>query len=166
MVFRRLIVISMIGFTALALAACGSDSDGESAASSAAAAPAQDDSVGSVIVRTGDTFDVDSFVAAGFKKSKEFSTETIPDASSIWYGFYSQRDVEIRFYGSHEEALGTGAESARAAVDRSPNSNIGGGIITSTGNRTQYHDYLIAGNAVVLCQTEITACEELAGQLP
>ncbi|MCH8276721.1 MAG: hypothetical protein IIA50_04170, partial [Bacteroidetes bacterium] len=131
MLFRRLVVISMIGFTALALAACGSDSDGESAASSAAAAPAQDDSVGSVIVRTGDTFDVDSFVAAGFKKSKEFSTETIPEASSIWYGFYSQRDVEIRFYGSHEEALGTGAESARAAVDRSPNSNIGGGIITS-----------------------------------
>ncbi len=161
--FRRLIVISMMGIVAVAIAACGSDSSDEPAG---AAAAAEDDPVGQVIVRTGDSFDVDSFVAAGFKKSKEFSTETVPEAVSIWYGFYSQRDVEIRFYGSHAEALGPGAESARAAVDRSPNSNIGGGIITSTGNRTQYHDYLIAGNAVVLCQTEITACEELAGQLP
>ncbi|MCH8102141.1 MAG: hypothetical protein IIB28_03160 [Chloroflexi bacterium] len=161
--FRRLVVLSMMGIVAVAIAACGSDSPSTPAG---AAASAEDDSVGSVIVRTGDTFDVDSFVAAGFKKSKEFSTETVPDASSIWYGFYSQRDVEIRFYGSHEDALGPGADSARAAIDRSPNSNIGGGIITSTGNRTQYHDYLIAGNAVVLCQTEITACQELAGQLP
>ena len=159
----RLVVIPMLGLAVIAFAACGSDS---ASVPADAGAPAQDESVGSVIVRTAGSFDVDSFVAAGFKKSKEFSTETIPDASAIWYGFYSQRDVEIRFYGSHEEALGTGAESARAAVDRSPNSNIGGGIITSTGNRTQYHDYLIAGNAVVLCQTEITACEELAAQLP
>lgn len=160
---HRLFVISTIALAALAIAACGSDSESNPGA---AAASAEEDSVGSVIVRTEGTFDVDSFVAAGFKKSKEFSTETIPEASAIWYGFYSQRDVEIRFYGSHSEAIGTGAESARAAVDRSPNSNIGGGIITSTGNRTQYHDYLVAGNAVVLCQTDISACEEMAGQLP
>lgn len=164
--FRRLFVIFLIAIAALVIAGCGSDPAGDSSAPDSAGAPAEDDSVGAVIVRTGETFDVDSFVAAGFKKSKEFSTETIPEASAIWYGFYSQRDVEIRFYGSHAEALGTGADSARAAVDRSPNSNIGGGIITSTGNRTQYHDYLIAGNAVVLCQTEISACEELAGLLP
>ena len=163
----RLLVFSIIGLAAIALAACGSDSEAGSAdLAGSGAASAVDDSVWTVIVRTGDSFDVDSFVAAGFKKSKEFSTETIPDASAIWYGFYSQRDVEIRFYGSHAEAIGSGATAARAAVDRSPNSNIGGGIITSTGNRTQYHDFLVAGNAVVLCQTDIAPCEELAGQLP
>jgi hypothetical protein len=56
--------------------------------------------------------------------------------------------------------------AAPAIAARSPDSDIGGGITTSTGNRTQYHDCLIAGNAVALCQTEITACEEPAGQLP
>ena len=158
---KRLLVISMVGLAAVALAACGSDSD----SAAAPGASEVEDNVGTVIVRTDGTFDVDSFVAAGWKKSKEFSTETIPDATSIWYGFYSQRDVEIRFYATHAEALGVGADAARAAVDRSPNSNIGGGIITSTGNRTQYHDYLVAGNAVVLCQTDINPCEEMAGQL-
>ena len=162
---KRLLVISMVGLAAIALVACGSGDDSAGAAAGGAVS-AVEDNVGTVIVRTDGTFDVDSFVAAGWKKSKEFSTETIPDATSIWYGFYSQRDVEIRFYATHAEALGVGAEAARAAVDRSPNSNIGGGIITSTGNRTQYHDYLVAGNAVVLCQTNISPCEEMAGQLP
>ncbi|MCH7740017.1 MAG: hypothetical protein IIC93_07710 [Chloroflexi bacterium] len=146
------------------LAACGTDDD-TTAAPAGAAATADDDSAGSVIVRTGGAFDVDSFVAAGFKKSKEFSTETVPGASSIRYGFCSQRDAEIWFCGSLAEAPGQGAEPARAAIDRSPNSNIDAGMITSTGNRTRYHGYLIADTAVVPCQSEIAACDELPGQL-
>ena len=160
--FRRLVVLSMMGIAALAIAACGSDSPSTPAG---AAASAEDDSVGSVIVRSGDKFDVDSFVAAGFKKSKEFSTETVPDAAAIRYGFCSQRDAEIWFCGSLAEAPGQGAEPARAAIDRSPNSNIDAGMITSMGNRTRYHGYLIADTAVVPCQSEIAACDELPGQL-
>ena len=84
----------------------------------------------------------------------------------MWYGFFSQRDVEIRFYETHQLAMGPGVESARAAVGRSPNSNIGGGIITSTGNRTQYNDFMVAGNAVILCQTNIAPCVELVANIP
>ena len=51
----------------LLIVACGSDS-GE------AATPGVD---APVIIRNGDVFDVDSFVNAGWKKSKEFSIETV-----------------------------------------------------------------------------------------
>ncbi len=147
-------IVSVVMLSLALTAACGSGSG-----SDATEAPEQE---GPIVIREADSFTLDSFTSAGFKKSKEFSTETVPEADTIWYGFYSQRDVEIRFYSSHELARSAGADSAADAVGRSPNSNIGGGIITSTGNRTQYNDYLVVGNAVVLCQTDIDPCLELA----
>ena len=152
----RMTVLTSLCVAVAMLLACGSGSNGDSET------PDDAENEGPIVTRSADTFSVESFVAAGFKKSKEFSTETVPEATSIWYGFYSQRDVEIRFYESHDRALGPGVESAEAAVGRSPNSNIGGGIITSAGNRTQYNDFLVAGNTVILCQTDVLPCSEMA----
>lgn len=157
MQIRRLMFVLLVGILVALLAACGSESG---------AAVGTQAEEGPLVLRSGDTFTVDSFVEGGWKKSKEFSTETVPLSTSIWYGFYSHRDVEIRFYGSHADALTAGVESALAAIGRSPNSNIGGGIITSAGNRTQYNDYLVAGNAVVLCQIDIVPCEDLVAAIP
>jgi hypothetical protein len=39
------------------------------------------------------------------KKSKEISAETLHDVESVWYGFYNQRDVEIRIYESDEAGM-------------------------------------------------------------
>ena len=109
---------------------------------------------------------MESFVEAGFKKSKEFSIETVPGAISIWYGFYNRRDVEIRFFDSHEQAVGPGVASARAAVDRSPNTNRDGAALFASGQRTSFDDFMVAGNAVILCQTEIGACVEMVNSIP
>ena len=35
-------------------------------------------------------------------------------------------------------------------------------LITSNNNRTSYHAYLVVGNMVMLCQTDISVCENLA----
>ena len=110
-----LIAISVLAVMALA---CGS---GDSAPD--AETVVEDE--GPPVVRTGETFAVDDFVDAGWKKSKEFSAETVPKAESVWYRFYDRRDVEIRFYASHEDAIGDGVVSAESVMDRSPNSNIG-----------------------------------------
>ena len=158
MSFSKIALLFVALLTAFAVA-CGSESK------SAYEPIGGPDTTGIFVLRESESFTLDSFTAAGFKKSKEFSTETVPQATSIWYGFYSQRDIEIRFYPDHETAKGAGRESAAAAIGRSPNSNIGGGIITSAGNRTQYNDYLVAGNAVLLCQTDIVPCKELAEKL-
>lgn len=148
--------LAVIMAVALALAACGSDSGG-------ATDTAED---GPLVVRDGDTFNADSFVNAGWKKSKEFSTETVPESNAIWYGFYKGQDVEIRFYDSHADALGPGVESASAAVNRVSNANLEGNAIFASGQRTQYADFLVAGNAVILCQTDISICAELVENIP
>ena len=167
MMHRFLTVATLIVFVALAMSACGTGSvdTAESAGEPLSATGVSSDEE-PVVVRAGDTFTVDSFVEAGFKKSKELSIETVPGAISIWYGFYNRRDVEIRFFDSHEQAAGPGAASARAAVDRSPNTNRDGAALFASGQRTSYDDFMVAGNAVILCQTEIGACVELVNSIP
>ena len=146
-----LIVIAM-----LAIVACGSG-----ATSSDSVSTNNDGEEVALVLRIDETFTVENFEAAGFKLSKEFDTETVPLATNVYYGFASRRDIEIRTYASHANAMSAGVESALAILGRSPASNSAGGIITSGNNRTSYHAYLVAGNVVMLCQTDISACEDL-----
>ena len=140
------------------IAACSSGpSDGEVIAI---------DEDGPVIIRTTDSFDVDSFIDAGWKKSKEYSTETVPESNAIWYGFYQSQDVEIRFYNSHADAIDPGMDAANEVVDRTPNSNLQGAALFSGDQRTGYNDFMVAGNTVILCQTLIEVCEELVENIP
>ena len=107
------------------------------------------------------------------KQSKSFITDALdkegnlltPDAIEIWYGFYNKKDIEIRFYTDHSKANTSGIESAEAAVGRAVNANSKGGIITSTNNRVSYQSYVVAGNAVILCQDLLNNCKDLADKL-
>jgi len=146
-----LIVIAM-----LAIVACGS-----SATSGDSVSTNNDGEEVAPVLRIDETFTVENFEDAGFKLSKEFDTETVPLATNVYYGFASRRDIEIRKYASHADAMSAGVESALAILGRSPASNSAGGIITSGNNRTSYHAYLVVGNVVMLCQTDISACEDL-----
>ncbi|MBI4218543.1 MAG: hypothetical protein HY682_00260 [Chloroflexi bacterium] len=164
-----LIAISLVILMALA---CGSGDSGTvqppattastSVASGSAASTEQEISA---VLRPGDTFTIDQLVAAGWKKSKQFDAATLPSAVDVWYGFYDRRDIEVRVYGSHGDAKGPGVDAALEAIGRSPNSNIGGGIITSLGNRTQYHAYVVAGNLVLLCEHSTETCVRLVQQV-
>ncbi|GAG34653.1 unnamed protein product, partial [marine sediment metagenome] len=97
MMHRYVTVAILTAFVALAMSACAAGSVGTPESAESAGEPLSATSVstdeGPIVVRARDTFTVDSFLEAGFKKSKEFSTETVPEATSIWYGFYSRRDV-------------------------------------------------------------------------
>jgi hypothetical protein len=152
--FGMLLFVSLM---VIGLAACGS---GDSTADSVSTN--NDGEEVAPVLRIDETFTVENFEAAGFKLSKEFDTETVPLATNVYYGFASRRDIEIRKYASHADAMSAGVESALAILGRSPASNSAGGIITSGNNRTSYHAYLVAGNVVMLCQTDISACEDLA----
>ncbi len=156
------LAIVVAGIAGLSMVACGSDS---SVVDAPVTAPEEEVDV-IVIVRVSDTFGVDSFVNAGWKKSKEFSTETVPESNEIWYGFYKSQDVEIRFYSSHADALGVGVESASAAVGRVSNANIQGNAIFASGQRKQYNDFMVAGNVVILCQQDIAICAEMVENIP
>ncbi len=118
-------------------------------------------------------FNVDDFVEAGWKKSKEFITDAkdnegnliTPNATEIWYGFYKRKDIEIRFYENYMQSSVAGKESAENAVSRAVNANAGGGIITSTNNRVSYQSYVVSGNTVILCQDLLPDCILLSEKL-
>ena len=106
-------------------------------------------------------FTTDSFVAAGWKKSKEYDTATVPESTEIWYGFFNQKDIEIRFYQSHESALEHGVPLAEESLQMDAGARIGGVNTVRTG----YSAYAVAGNAVMLCELDLSSCETLINAL-
>jgi hypothetical protein len=78
-----LLLIPMAAIS-IALIACGSSKDDVSASDSVA------EPVFDAIQMTlpDSVFTANDVAAVGWKKSKELSSETLPGATSVWYGFY------------------------------------------------------------------------------
>ena len=150
------------------LIACGSGSD--STNDVAAPATEADDALAEVskILASEKSFTFDDYVAAGWKKSKQYDTETVPQATDIWYGFFNAKDIEVRFYESHEIAKTAGFENAAEAIDQSFReggqygaSNRGAG----SSAVTKYKAFVVAGNTVMLCEQSVDSCIALADVL-
>ena len=150
------------------LIACGSGSD--SADDVAAPATEADDALAEVskILAPEQSFTFDDYVAAGWKKSKQYDTETVPQATDIWYGFFNAKDIEVRFYESHEIAKTAGFENAAEAIDQSFReggqygaSNRGAG----SSAVTKYKAFVVAGNTVMLCEQSVDSGIALAAGL-
>jgi hypothetical protein len=97
----------------------------------------------------------------GWKKSKELSPETLPGASSAWYGFYQQRDVEVRVYESQGEAISLGQDLADTATGRRTASAGGNLGAIAGGTRTSFSSHAIVGNLILLCEIQIEDCQSL-----
>ena len=152
----KVIIWAMLIF---AIATCGSEgsSSGESSDKSSAT---------DAIILTDQFFSTDSFIAAGWKKSKEYDTATVPESIEIWYGFFQQKDIEIRFYASHEAAIEHGVPSAEESIEGAVKRSKGGELLdVSGGSFTGYADFLVAGNAVLLCEFDRTKCDALVSEL-
>mgnify|MGYP005654977863 FL=1 len=109
-----------------------------------------------LITNTTATYVIDDLAAAGFKKSKQFDVSTVPGAIDIWYGFFQQQDIEVRFYESHAAALDKGVELAETVIAR------------TAGQRDPlipvvnlYPAYAVVGNTVMLCERQLSTCEAL-----
>ena len=108
----------------------------------------------------------DSFVEAGWKKSKQYDTATVPESTEIWYGFFNQKDIEIRFYETHEAAIELGIPAATSSIEGAVKRSKGGKLLDfSGGSFTGYADYLVAGNAVLLCEFDRTRCDQLIANI-
>ncbi|MBT4124781.1 MAG: hypothetical protein HOJ22_03440 [Chloroflexi bacterium] len=148
----------MLGLTLLlaVVAACG-----------ASEAPAVEDA-GSVdeeglrlTTRPEANYSIDDLVAVGFKKNRQFGPETVPGSLDVWYGFFAQRDIEVRFYESHADAIEFGVEPAELIIAR------------TAGQRDPlipvvnlYPAYAVVGNTVMLCERQLSTCEALIEALP
>ena len=123
------------------------------------------DEAASILLSDRD-FTPDSFVTAGWKKSKQYDTATVPESSEIWYGFFNQKDIEIRFYETHEAAVEFGVHAATSSIEGAVKRSKGGKLLDfSGGSFTGYADYLVVGNAVLLCEFDRTRCDQLVANL-
>ena len=119
-----------------------------------------------MVVRGNDILTTDSFVKAGWKKSKQYDTDTVPQSTEIWYGFYQQKDIEIRFYNNHQDAVEFGIPAAESSIEGAVKRSRGGKLLDiSGGSFSGYADYIVAGNTVLLCEFDRTRCEELVSNL-
>ena len=151
----RLRLLALISLVLVVVAPACTDSDDNSVGD------AVDAPTSSSIFHADRTFTTDSFVAAGWKKSKEYDTATVPESTEIWYGFFNQKDIEIRFYQSHESALEHGVPLAEESLQMDAGARIGGVNTVRTG----YSAYAVAGNAVMLCELDVSSCETLINAL-
>lgn len=71
-----------------------------------------------LIIRPDASYTIAELTAVGFKKNRQFGPETVPGSIDIWYGFFDQRDIEVRFYESHAAALEFGVEPAELIIAR------------------------------------------------
>ena len=151
----RLRLFALISLVLVVVAPACTDSDDNSVGD------AVDAPTSSSIFHADKTFTTDSFMAAGWKKSKEYDTATVPESTEIWYGFFNQKDIEIRFYQSHESALEHGVPLAEESLQMDAGARIGGVNTVRTG----YSAYAVAGNAVMLCELDVSSCETLINAL-
>ncbi|MBI4305383.1 MAG: hypothetical protein HY678_03595 [Chloroflexi bacterium] len=111
------------------------------------------------VLRTDRTYTLDDLVAAGWRKSKQYTTENVPGAKEVWYGFYNRKDIEVRVYESAAAAASQGTGPAQEAVNRPPAST------DYLNPVTRYKAYLIVGNIVMLCDQEVADCVDLVATL-
>jgi len=109
-----------------------------------------------LITNPASVYVIDDLETVGFKKNKQFDVETVPGAIDIWYGFFQQKDIEVRFYESHAMALDKGVEIAETVIAR------------TAGQRDPlipvvnlYPAYAVVGNTVMLCERQLSTCEAL-----
>ena len=111
-----------------------------------------------------------SFEQIGFKFSKEYNVEDLPDAQSAYYGFWGEKSFdrlsyELRFYASNKIARSSGTFFAKEvtgkdAVIKKSDSSWKEGIKDRSGApffgtiTPKYMDYVIFGNVIILCPSE------------
>ena len=131
--------------------------------------------VGFKIYENDNIFSVNDFINAGLKKPKEFPINSkdkdgsfiTPKATSIHLGWYKHselkaKDLELRFYSNHEDALKFGKTSAEKALNNLKTGGRNGNMDLRT---SFWGGFIISGNTVILCQTSIDVCDEILSNI-
>ena len=147
--------------------ACGESDSGESNTN-------EDGIVTSRIINNDMVHTIADFEIAGLKKPKSIQADAIdkktgepitPNAKEIHVGFFKStmgpKDIELRIYSSHQEALDFGVSPAEKTINAAVEA---GGAVKGAGTfaKSSYGAYIVSGNAIMLCQVQIEVCDELA----
>ena len=171
------IVSSIILLSSLfIIAGCSGDDSADT--SSGSGSNSESDS-NYIIALPDHIFSLEHLLPTGWKSSKTFDPEAVdengnlytPGATEIYYGFRQRKDIEVRFYKSHEDALNLGASIASEATKNLAETGGAQSVTTladaGVGVRggTKYAAYGIIGNLVVLCELSVETCQSFADAL-
>ncbi len=164
--YRTVLIALTAIATALAITACASEgkptpSGPDVGAPAPTTTPQTEGIPVSAVVRPDRIYSMDDLVAAGYKKSKQFDVETLPEAQDVWYGFFNQKDIEVRVYESHVDALAFGVDPAEEAIGHKAGQRD---YLIPVVNL--YPAYMVVGNLVMLCERELAVCQGLVDKLP
>ena len=163
------------GLTLLLLAAvaCGGDTgapDTPEPTSTTMQAPSDEPDAG--VAPSDRTYTFDDFRAAGIKHGKDYDVEGLPGAVAAVLAFHDRKDVEIRFFPSHDVAVVEGIPVAEEIVgpdvfikygevtwpDAIPDEracapgNLGGG--RDCTRQPKYGGFVVHGNFIMFCEGE------------
>ena len=146
---------------------CGETDTGESNTN-------EDGLVTSRVINNDIVHTITDFEDAGLKKPKSIQADAVdkktgepitPNAKEIHVGFFKStmgpKDIELRIYSSHQEALDYGVNPAEKTINAAVEA---GGAVKGAGTfaKSSYGAYIVSGNAIMLCQVQIEVCDELA----
>tara|TARA_Y100000814_G_C12127785_1_gene332926 strand:+ start:67 stop:579 length:513 start_codon:yes stop_codon:yes gene_type:complete len=146
---------------------CGETDTGESNTN-------EDGIVTSRVLNNDIVHTITDFEDAGLKKPKSIQADAVdkktgepitPNAKEIHVGFFKStmgpKDIELRIYSSHQEALDYGVNPAEKTINAAVEA---GGAVKGAGTfaKSSYGAYIVSGNAIMLCQVQIEVCDELA----
>ena len=146
---------------------CGETDTGESNTN-------EDGIVTSRVINNDIVHTITDFEDAGLKKPKSIQADAVdkktgepitPNAKEIHVGFFKStmgpKDIELRIYSSHQEALDYGINPAEKTINAAVEA---GGAVKGAGTfaKSSYGAYIVSGNAIMLCQVQIVVCDELA----
>ena len=174
---KKELILGLILSTLLVFG-CGSSDDDSSAQS-------DDGPKYFEIMNAGKTYSMDDVKTAGLKGIKNFKTDAVdkktgelitPGATDIALGFFKgpsgPKDIEVRFYNSHQEAVDLGQGPAESITEK-PSNLVGNSSVTTLADAgvgmkgsTKYGGYAVNGNMVILCERELQACLDFIEKLP
>ena len=122
-------------------------------------------------------YSIEDFKNTGFKVVKEYDVSELEDSTGVWFGFWKNDstksivlDYEIRTYPSQQLALDKGVKYVEEVIgedailgkslsswkegiqDRRTRSGRGMSGSESNTVRAKYLDYIVFGNAMILCE--------------
>jgi len=159
-----LIKLTVLAALLVLVIACGSDSTTDNGVASSGETNDYGFEI-SITARPDSIFTIYDVKSAGWKSSKEFPADQLEGVSAVWFGFYQQKNLEVWIYDSHKEAIGLGTGPAEEIVVATRGVS-GGGAGPYMKQTTHYGAYGIVGNLLVLCESDVAICEDLANALP
>jgi len=103
---------------------------------------------------------------------KKTGEKITPEATEVHLGFFKSslgpKDVEVRFYKSHSDAITYGVPTAEKTINTViafTNALIEVKSSESATSTAGYGAYVVAGNAIVICQGQIEVCDELIANI-